>query len=332
MSDFIETNWTTSLYGYGPKANSYSQLDRPLLSKHHQVLGKLCTDAKFFIDDAISTFNKSVLITASVLSRTAFELQTTKIIADFIERTPTYFRRLLFFTNELLRNTLAPTAFNTDWLLEVTDWWQSMLLRSVPRMFSNGTCNCITSTTCQEPMRIGPPNLVFPGLVVGCWPIDGLRMSTLECFYSSSCIESIINFLDYYTQMDGSSPVDFILPTVPTLIVTPLNSSIPSRFPLNITIGNLINELFIEQWYNKSIYENYFAACAPTVCRYEYVSRNSIVYMITLILSLYGGLTFGLRFIVWNGLQIYYKIKARFSNRIDIIQSFNSDNMEGQNE
>lgn len=130
--------------------------------------------------------------------------------------------------------------------------------------------------------------------------------------------------------MDGSSPVDFVLPTVATLIVTPLNSSIPSRFPPDITIGNLIDELFIEQWSKKSIYENYFAACAPSVCRYEYVSRNSIVYVITLILSLYGGLTFGLRFIVWNGSQIYYKIKDRFSNRIVMVQPFNSNNIEGK--
>ncbi|CAF4177053.1 unnamed protein product, partial [Rotaria sp. Silwood2] len=199
-----------------------------------------------------------------VLSRAAFELQTTGIIADFIERAPNYFRRILFFIIELLRNTLSPTAFNTDWLLEFTDWSRVYLLQSVPRMFSNGTCNCVTSTTCQEPMQIGPPDLVFPGLVVGCWPIDGLGMSTLECFYSSSCIELIINFLNYYTQIDGSPPVDFVLPTVPTLIVTPLNSSIPSRFPPNITIGKIIDELFIEQWSNKSIYENYFAACAPS--------------------------------------------------------------------
>ncbi|CAF4968095.1 unnamed protein product, partial [Rotaria sp. Silwood1] len=166
------------------------------------------------------------------------------------------------------REVVENRAFNTDWLLEFTDWSRAYLLQSVPRMFSNGTCNCVTSTTCQEPMRIGPPDLVFPGLVVGCWPIDGLRMSTLECFYSSSCIELIINFLNYYTQMDGSPPVDFVLPTVPTLIVTPLNSSIPSRFPPNITIGKIIDELFIEQWFNKSIYENYFAACAPSACRY----------------------------------------------------------------
>ena len=132
--------------------------------------------------------------------------------------------------------------------------------------------------------------------------------------------------------MDGASPVDFVAPIVPTLIVTPLNSSIPSRFPPNITIGNLIDELFIEQWSTKSIYENYFAACAPSVYRYEYVSRNSIVYVITLILSLYGGLTFGLRFIVWNGSRICYKIKARFSNRITVVQPFNSDNTRGKNQ
>lgn len=313
-------------------ANSYLQLDRPLLSKHHQVLGKLCSDAKLFVNDAISTLNKSVLITASVLSRAAFDLQTTEIIADFIERTPKYYRRIFFFITELLRNTLAPTAFNTDWRLEFTDWSRGCLLQSVPRMFSNGTCYCAASTTCQEPMRIGPSDLVFPGLVVGCWPIDGLRMSTLECFYSSSCIESIINLLNYYTQMDGSPPPDFVLPTVPTLIVSPLNSSIPSRFPPNITIDNLLDELFIEQWSNKSIYENYFAACAPDLCRYEYVSRNSILYVITLILSLYGGLTLGLRFIAWHGSRIYYQIKVRFSNRHTVVQPFSNDKIKDGNE
>lgn len=310
-------------------ANSYLQLDRPLLSKHHQVLGKLCSDAKLFVNDAISTLNKSVLITASVLSRATFELQKAEIIADFIEGTPKYYRRIFFFITELLRNTLAPTAFNTDWLLNFTDWSRSFLLQSVPRMFSNGTCNCVTSTTCQEPMRIGPSDLVFPGLVVGCWPIDGLRMSTLECFYSSSCIESIIKYLNYYTQMDGSSPADFVLPTVPTLIVSPLNSSMPSRFPPNISIGNLIDELFIEHWPNKSIYENYFAVCAPNVCRYEYVLRNSILYVIALILSLYGGLTFGLRFIVWHGSRTYYKIKVHFSNRHTSVQPFSNNNIQG---
>ncbi|CAF4142564.1 unnamed protein product, partial [Rotaria sordida] len=30
------------------------------------------------------------------------------------------------------------------------------------------------SGTCQEPLRIGPPDLFLPGLVVGCLPIDGL--------------------------------------------------------------------------------------------------------------------------------------------------------------
>ncbi len=95
-----------------------------------------------------------------------------------------------------------------------------------------------------------------------------------------------------------------------------MNSSLPSRFnPIStVTFGTLIDELFIESWINSSNYSAYFSICAPLTCQYSYVERNSILYMITTFLGLYGGLTVGLKFLVWHGLLIYWKIYQSISD------------------
>ncbi|CAF1384713.1 unnamed protein product [Rotaria sp. Silwood1] len=208
-----------------------------------------------------------------------------------------------------------PTSFNTDWSIEYGNESNDYLLRSIPRAFQNSTCTCVTSNQCRQPLRIGPPGLLLPGLVVGCSPMDGLRMSTLECFFSSDCINIILNYLDYYTQIDGSPPTDFVPPVEPTLIVAALNSSTPPRFSSDTPIGQLIDDLFIEEWLNTSTYESYFATCAPSTCQYQNAETHNVWYVITSLLGLYGGLTVTLRFIVWNSVQFYQKIKRRFHFR-----------------
>jgi hypothetical protein len=243
------------------------------------------------------------------------------MVESIIERLPYNYRRGYELINELLHNSLLTSAFNTDWLAEFGDQSNGYRVRNVPREYNNGTCNCVVSKVCNESMRIGPPDLVLPGLVVGCLPIDGLRLSTLECFFSSDCIATIISYLDYYTQMDGSPPTDFVLPTEPRLVLPSLNSSMPSRFSSNTPIGAIMDELFLEQWKNESSYESYYSACAPSVCQYRYVVRNDMFYVLTSLLSLYGGLTVSLRLIVWNGFRIYQKFKnwRRPNNRITVL-------------
>ncbi|CAF2971217.1 unnamed protein product [Rotaria sp. Silwood2] len=109
---------------------------------------------------------------------------------------------------------------------------------------------------------------------------------------------------------NNSKPLNFTLPEVLSLIINPLNRSIPSRFSLVTPIGTIIDELFIENWANITSYEVYYNTCAPIICNYKYTQRRGILYMITSLLSLYGGLTNSLQFIVWNGMKLYRKIKS----------------------
>jgi len=126
--------------------------------------------------------------------------------------------------------------------------------------------------------------------------------------------------------MDGSPPTNFTLPSVLSLNIDPLNSSMASRFNPNTTIDTLIYQLFIEQWENASSYENYYAACMPSECRYEYSQQNGILYVITAILSLYGGLTVSLKFLIWNVIRLYYLMKAYLRVRHTTVQPWTISN------
>ncbi|CAF4641241.1 unnamed protein product [Rotaria sp. Silwood1] len=153
------------------------------------------------------------------------------------------------------------------------------------------TCNCAVSSTCQQPLRIGPSDLILPGLVIGCSPMEGLH---------------------YYTQIDGSPPVNFTPPKTPPIVIASLNTSLSTRFLPSTQIGELIHEMFLEQLTNVISYEKYYATCAPSVCRYEYVERSNILYIVTTLLGLYGAVSVGLRLLIWNSLRIYHKIKNYF--------------------
>ncbi|CAF1224249.1 unnamed protein product [Rotaria sordida] len=115
--------------------------------------------------------------------------------------------------------------------------------------------------------------------------------------------------------MDGSLPINFIPPTVLPINISPLDNSTPSRFPKNTSIGTLLDEYFLEEWTYNVSYEDYFAACAPTHCNFEYVTRNNLLYVATSVLGLYGGLTIGLRFIIWNVIRLYRLMKKRIRSR-----------------
>ncbi|CAF3948357.1 unnamed protein product, partial [Rotaria sp. Silwood1] len=313
-SPFITPIWTTSLYGYGKDVKVYREFDRPFLSRQYQILGMLCDMSQSVVYNTLSNFNNTLLVTALVLSRASFESQIEVILHQLIDTVPLQFQRTITFAMELIQSNLIPTSFNTDWFIEYGNASNDYLLRFIPRLYNNDTCNCVVSSTCQEPLQIGPPNLILPGLVIGCSPMNALRISTLECMFSMNCVNRILSYLNYYTELDGSLPSNFTPSTTLPFIIHPLNQSIPSRFLPTAPIGTLIDELFIEDWQNISLYENYFAACQPTMCQYKYIQRNNILLVVTSLLGLYGGLTVSLRFLVWYGICLYRWIK--FSNHV----------------
>ena len=310
-STFVNSTWIRHLYEYGSRADGRSQLDRPLLSKYFQIIGRVCSESRSIVDRGIFGFNATTLTSSLILSREAFHSRIALLIRQLIRQMPCRFGNALKLMARLIAINTYPSAFNTDWLVEYGDASNDFAIRNLPRLFDNGTCNCVSNETCQEPLRVGPPGLTLPGLVIGCLPLYSIRTSTLECFHSSNCTNTILRYLDYYTSVDGSPPVNFTPPDQLPLSMTPLDLSAASRFSPNESIGVLMNELLLEQWQNVSSYEAYYDACAPNFCRYEYVTDKDGLFVVTSLLGLYGGLIVGLRFFVWHTLRLRYWIQHR---------------------
>ncbi|CAF1191479.1 unnamed protein product [Adineta steineri] len=149
-------------------------------------------------------------------------------------------------------------------------------------------CNCIVGGTCPMPgglyfydewetngiydLNVIVANATIPGLVVDCLPIQTMFASTLECFYNQSCLDI---FLSAYQV---------------NINISILNTSLSSRFTPTTTLSYLVSELFIEQIFNETIYGSYYQQCAPVYCSYTYSQRFDLVYVITTLTALFGGL------------------------------------------
>ncbi len=137
---------------------------------------------------------------------------------------------------------------------------------------------------------------------MGCTPSELFHASTLECFYDSSCIDLICTNHTKSTY----SPI-------------PLYTNV-SRFFINTTIAQLINDLFIETWKTTINYSSYFEHCPPLVCSYTYTQKLNSLYTLTLLLGLQGGLSLVLEWICPKIVRMLVKIYQRRMRRINVVQ------------
>jgi hypothetical protein len=77
-----------------------------------------------------------------------------------------------------------------------------------------------------------------------------------------------------------------------------LNVSASSKYPLDVNVSYLVKELFLEQMNISINYDRYYTECAPKICTYSYTKQATFVYVITFLISLYGGLRIILPFFI----------------------------------
>jgi hypothetical protein len=155
----------------------------------------------------------------------------------------------------------------------------------------------------MKPIR--PPIHIIAGMHVGCRSEYGSLANTLECFFDPTCLNTTVR---YISSLD------------PSLWPNPLNKSRLLTFSPNSTFGYMTDHRFVERFEMTSSYEAYFNACAPIECTYSYSEYNSVVYMITLIIGLYGGLDMIFSFLIpmvvarWDLLRRFLQSKYKSNN------------------
>lgn len=195
-------------------------------------------------------------------------------------------------------------------------WSVRLRPRPYPKETNNNqTCNCLISNQCVRPQgfycqnaacrqSLAFPNRTVPGLMVSCFPINSLLLSTFECFYNQSCIQILYDWRLFEIN-DQFYPL--------ALNVTPLDPHLPSRFFPTTKIETILSSLLIEDWTSKTDVAAHYEQCNPKVCTYTYTERFETIYVITTIIGLFGGLFLVLQLSV----PFFIRILLRCTRRVD---------------
>lgn len=292
-SDLITPQWIAYSYSGISSTNYYFDY-RVHATAQFATLAMFCALARQTIHDSAQSFLQTGLINSQVVRKELFERQMYSLVADWNVTTRNQFVRAI----QLIRNTTnANQLLNRLNIFFFFDYAPDMVGIG-PRDY--GGCFCAFRWDCRSPMSIFsydiPTNtrtvdFLIPNFFLGCYLVDALMMSTLECFYDRSCMLGI----DQYLNPSLRWSVKF-----PALDAT-LNSP-------NETIESIINRLMVDSWSSNVNFSSYYQACAPSSCTFEYRGRNELFFVITTIIGIIGGLSLGSKLFIFIGLLIIQKI------------------------
>lgn len=79
------------------------------------------------------------------------------------------------------------------------------------------------------------------------------------------------------------------------MTIRPLNSTLSSS---NVTVQSLMDTLMVDRWNSSVSFIHYYAICATPSCTYVVTERANLIYIITTIIGLYGGLSAAFEIII----------------------------------
>ncbi|CAM4751903.1 unnamed protein product [Rotaria magnacalcarata] len=208
--------------------------------------------------------------------------------------------RLLFQVNQYF----AGTGYNSQLDISGSSNDEHLKIKifsnSPGKLYEDFKCLCSFNINCGGPMIIthAAKEIIVPGFVWRCSAMDSILSSTLECLYSNTrCLTDIL--LRYINYSNTAVPVP------------PLNVSQLIRTTTHSTVATLADNLFVEEWRISWSHVKYFNLCAPNVCQYTYVKRANYLYVVTMFLAIYGGLSLALSLLA----PLMIKLVVRFQHQ-----------------
>ncbi len=286
--EFLSYSYLGAFYMPNPIQYANSAASQFLLLK------KLCTVAKQTIDNSLEQFLSQTFITSQVVSEKTFENQVTAFIKEWKTLMINSFLRTLRLVQATqYGDHLAASGSNSYFDVNVTS--NTFILNS---SMDYDPCNCMLSRSCRSLMRVYTvweftPAYQFdiPGFFMGCFRLEALLNSTLECFYNQTCMD-MVNAVVIEPCCKGNF----------TALDATLNSP-------NESIDSVVNKLFVDKWSQKISFENYFTACAPQSCTYQYIGRQNLVFLVTSAISISGGLSTALEIVLLVLLWLMMKVR-----------------------
>jgi hypothetical protein len=267
-SDFVSENWLNILF------KNYQQQNLSTLKSftyegtafvYFQLMKIICNLAKQSVIDLREQFLSQSIISIEVPDLDLFTRQTEFSLNSF-QSSISYellFSLQIFYQLSLSNSFMSAYSTNYESFILDPTYVNNIYIKS--KQYNN--CNCATSSSC---VQSSIP--VVQGYLVACLPLQSFLYSTIQCFYDQICINQIVSYVNssFYPKI--------------------LNNT-ESSFLTNVTGNILIENLFIEDWISNISYDNYFIQCHPSSSSYTINKRFNILYSLTVIIGLYGGIT-----------------------------------------
>ena len=291
-SDFVQPRWYESLLisWAGMSAVEFFGY----ASSHFRTLALFCEAANITVDVAKRRFLSTIFVTTEVITQSLFTSQVNALIDTFLDSTRTEFLYVLSLTNEVLRGNQYLSGFNKNMYLAVLSVDVFQLTSVDPflittsswtgRNANNETCACVTDPACELSFGETLGRFKPPGIFYGCFITDSALKSSLLCWYNKTCL--------YELQLEFSS----VGVTIETNI-SALDPTLPSRFPPTTSLQTIVNEIMVEQWNREISYSFFYQQCRPASCSFTYTQRSDLIYIITTVVGLFGGLNVVLKLI-----------------------------------
>ena len=258
------------------------------------MLGIFCQQAQQTINDSLQVLLRTKFISSQVIPHQLFSSQVNATIQDWQSTTVNQFVRTIQLVEAIIRgNQLTNGRSNVNWYLN-NSWRKTTMELSG---YSN--CSCGKSEACYFPMGMYRASynssgfvdrFPIPNFLIGCFPIEALLASTLECFYNRSCmmiIDSLkSNRLDQYFNFDALDE----------------NRNWPKQ-----NIQSIVNGLMVDSWSSYISFTSFYKACAPMSCTYEYKRRNDLFSVITTVIGVFGGLSLAFKILILIALRMTEK-------------------------
>ena len=171
------------------------------------------------------------------------------------------FLNILSVIRETTSSNMIMSTLSTNWLLVYPTVSSGTSFEGYTIPVTYQQCHCGSQSQCVQPSK---------GMLVGCYPLEALFRTTLQCLYNQTCV----------------------YPIALTNIFQSINISKTrsTRFLLSITVESIINQLMLEKITYEMSDENYFHECSPISCTYSYIDYTNFIHGITSLAALYAGL------------------------------------------
>lgn len=270
---------------------------------YFRTLAMLCDITKATLNDTIRQFSLTTFLSSHVRQKQVILLQTEQHFKVLKSSVTTEFSNIISLINEVLHTNQYISGQQTNILIRKVPFNNSTQTRIVT-MTNTGydddgqPCYCTQNALCNiQPLYQDSLLSTIPGLSFNCFLFDSVLKSSLICWYHSDCVNKILK--------------NSIISNISNMSTLPiLDDKSPSKFLPNTKIKVLLDDLMVEEWDLKINYTAFYDSCHPIHCTYAYYDKYNALYLITIMMGIFGGLDVIVRIVCLIFVRFLLRLKS----------------------